>query len=512
MAYSDKVLDHFNNPRNVGSLDKNDPQVGTGLAGAPECFHGDTLIATADGNRIKSLKEIFETGETIPVWSCNLTTKQIEIKEAKAIYTGPKEMDEIELSDGGKIKVTNTHEFLLRPTYQYLNNSLIGSESIRPFRRYVDKRGYWRLREINNYEYQTIFSFINPTFDLVNKNIHHKDHNKQNDRIVNLEPLLEEEHIKEHKPDMNGRKIDLIDKDIIINALEKNEERAAAADYLGITTDVLYDSMRIHGIQTQKKALPKEIYEMHSQRMKANNPYKNFSVEQKLAFARHTGSSNGRWKDISNEQLLDKGYLLYQKEGKFTTAIWCEFAKKEGLPQNLKGRFESFADFKFQVIQYNHKIIKRTSQIGIFDAYTLQVEQNNNYVVITRITKNINEGIFVKNCGDVMKLQIKVIDGIITDAKFKTFGCGSAISASSLATEMLKGKSLEEAEKFKNTVLVEALSLPPVKIHCSVLAEDAIRAAVADYRAKLTAIKPQSAESIPEAAAEAPKAGSDFKT
>jgi nitrogen fixation protein NifU and related proteins len=88
-------------------------------------------------------------------------------------------------------------------------------------------------------------------------------------------------------------------------------------------------------------------------------------------------------------------------------------------------------------------------------------------------------------CGDVMKLQIQVSDdGIIQDAKFKTFGCGSAIASSSLATEMIKGKTIDEAMKIKNTQLVQELNLPPVKIHCSVLAEDAIKAAIADYRKK----------------------------
>ena len=88
-------------------------------------------------------------------------------------------------------------------------------------------------------------------------------------------------------------------------------------------------------------------------------------------------------------------------------------------------------------------------------------------------------------CGDVMKLQIKVDDGgKIVDAKFKTYGCGSAIATSSLATEWMKGKTLDEAETIKNTQLAEELALPPVKIHCSVLAEDAIKAAVRDYKQK----------------------------
>jgi nitrogen fixation NifU-like protein len=87
-------------------------------------------------------------------------------------------------------------------------------------------------------------------------------------------------------------------------------------------------------------------------------------------------------------------------------------------------------------------------------------------------------------CGDVMKLQIRVEDGVITDAKFKTYGCGSAIASSSLVTEWVKGKTLEQAGSIKNSQIAEELALPPVKIHCSILAEDAIQAAIADYRAK----------------------------
>mgnify|MGYP003388164551 CR=1 FL=1 len=92
-------------------------------------------------------------------------------------------------------------------------------------------------------------------------------------------------------------------------------------------------------------------------------------------------------------------------------------------------------------------------------------------------------------CGDVMKLQIKVnpVTGLIEDAKFKTFGCGSAIASSSLVTEWIKGKSLDEALTIKNTHIAEELALPPVKIHCSILAEDAIKAAVNDYKAKSSA-------------------------
>ena len=100
----------------------------------------------------------------------------------------------------------------------------------------------------------------------------------------------------------------------------------------------------------------------------------------------------------------------------------------------------------------------------------------------------VGSGMVGPACGDVMKLQIKVNDeGIIEDARFKTYGCGSAIASSSLVTEWMKGKSLDQAEAIKNTQIAEELELPPVKIHCSILAEDAIKAAIADYKSKHSA-------------------------
>jgi nitrogen fixation NifU-like protein len=110
---------------------------------------------------------------------------------------------------------------------------------------------------------------------------------------------------------------------------------------------------------------------------------------------------------------------------------------------------------------------------------------------------NVGTGLVgAPECGDVMKLQVKVNPdtGIIDDAKFKTFGCGSAIASSSLATEWLKGKTLEEALAIKNTDIVNELSLPPVKIHCSVLAEDAIKAAISDYKKKQQASAPKATD------------------
>lgn len=118
---------------------------------------------------------------------------------------------------------------------------------------------------------------------------------------------------------------------------------------------------------------------------------------------------------------------------------------------------------------------------GVIDHY----DNPRNVGSLDKNAPNVGTGLVgAPECGDVMKLQIQVEDGKITDAKFKTFGCGSAIASSSLATEWIKGKTVDEALEIKNTHIVDELSLPPVKIHCSVLAEDAIKQAIDDYRRK----------------------------
>jgi nitrogen fixation NifU-like protein len=112
-------------------------------------------------------------------------------------------------------------------------------------------------------------------------------------------------------------------------------------------------------------------------------------------------------------------------------------------------------------------------------------ENPRNVGSLDKTADNVGTGLVgAPACGDVMKLQIKVEGGIITDAKFKTFGCGSAIASSSLVTEWVKGMSVDKALELKNSQIAEELNLPPVKIHCSVLAEDAIKAAIADYKKK----------------------------
>jgi nitrogen fixation protein NifU and related proteins len=122
-------------------------------------------------------------------------------------------------------------------------------------------------------------------------------------------------------------------------------------------------------------------------------------------------------------------------------------------------------------------------------AYSTQVlehyENPKNVGKFDKLDPTIGTGLVgAPACGDVLQLQIKVEDNVITDAKFKTYGCGSAIASSSLVSEWVKGKTLDEASQIKNTQIAEELALPPVKIHCSILAEDAIKSAIADYKSK----------------------------
>ena len=131
----------------------------------------------------------------------------------------------------------------------------------------------------------------------------------------------------------------------------------------------------------------------------------------------------------------------------------------------------------------NYKLINMAYSEKVIDHY----QNPKNVGTLDKSQKNVGTGLVgAPECGDVMRLQIQVDEatGMITDAKFKTFGCGSAIASSSLATEWLKGKTVDEAVKIDNMDIVEELNLPPVKIHCSVLAEDAIKSAINDYRVK----------------------------
>jgi nitrogen fixation NifU-like protein len=290
MAYSKKVLDHYENPRNVGSFNKEDANVGTGMVGAPACLHGDTLVALADGRRCLSIRELAQIGDDVPVYTWGANGYQIENGYKPRLTRKSAHCIKIIFDDGSFVVGTDDHEL-----YRYTGNerkkhfavpfsALKVGDSVRPFSRGLNK----------------------------------------------------------------------------IAILTSNPKILSIEDY------------------------------------------------------------------------------------------------------------------------------------GYSDVYCLTTEYNGCFAVVTSPSDSLDSGVLVSNCGDVMRLQIKVnSDGVIEDAVFKTYGCGSAIASSSLVTEWVKGKTLEQAGQITNNEIVTELELPPVKIHCSVLAEDAIKAAITDYKNKsVTGLSP----------------------
>ena len=497
--YHKNVIDHFENPRNVGSFDKNDPNVGTGLVGAPACIHEDTIIAIADGRRNISIKTLYNEDKIIQVWSYNTNNNIYEIKNAKVIKQNyKKKMKKVIFDDGSCLICTSDHKFLLKNNTYLESISIKKNESIVPFKRTTTKRGYWEIRNSKNrFEYIEIFKFHNQDKDLKGHNIHHIDFSKTNDNINNLQYLTIKDHIKIHPPrkwTINKEIQTTITKDEIIFAINKNNCRCETADMLDITHKELYELLEYYNLQNKcKRKLSEDIKSEISERMKINNPYFKFTEKQKINFATHIGNKNGRFITITNDELLKIGKYLIEENGKLTSLMWINNAKKHPnkIPQNIhciKTRFNinSWSKFVEQCNDYNHKIKYIEDLDEEFDCYDLQVEENNNFAVITKETNNIHSGIIIKNCGDVLKLQIKVNPEtmVIEDSCFKTFGCGSAISASSYGSEYIKGQHLDQASNISNREISNHLNLPPVKNHCSILMEDAVKTAIADYKNK----------------------------
>jgi len=497
--YHKNIVDHYENPRNVGSLDKTKKNVGTGLVGAPACIHQDTKIAVADGRRSVSVKTLYLENKIIQVWSYNLKKDIYEIKNARVIKNNfKKHMKKIFFDDNSFMICTHDHKFLLKNNIYLEAKNINNDESLMPFKRMTIKKGYWEIRKSKyRNEYCEIFKFHNPEKTLKGYNIHHIDFSKTNDNINNLQYLTIKEHIDIHPPrkwtiPKEIKNLD-ITKERIQNAINKSNCRAEAADILNITHNELYDLIQFYEIEDKcKRKNSEDIKKQISERMKSNNPYSEFTEEQKKIFAYHPGETNGRFIKISNNELLKIGKDLIEKNGKLTVKIWIDNAKASNIkiPQGvhcIQNRFNinTWAEFVEQCNDYNHKIIKIEDIEGEFDCYDLQVEENNNFAVITKETKNIQNGIIIKNCGDVMKLQIEVDDdGKIIDSVFKTFGCGSAIASSSLATEWVIGVHIDDANKISNRDIAKHLKLPPVKIHCSMLIEDGVKAAIKDYKTK----------------------------
>jgi len=489
--YNEKIMDRFINPQNVGDIENPDA---IAEVGAAACFSGDTLISTADGNLHTPIKNL--VNKITPVWSFNIKTNLFEIKNAIGVVSGVKKVYKLTLNDGGEVICTDDHKFLTRPKKQYVENKVLTiDDSIYPFKRKIIKNGYWEIRKSKHRkEHIEIYKFHNPNHNTDGYDIHHIDENKRNNRISNFRGLLKSEHTKLTNPNWDKPKtFDVcIKKDVLLENIDKFDDKSELANYFGIYTDHLMYIIGYYDIDKRfKKLTTEEQRKLISQRQSGkNNCYHKMSDEWKQNFASKPKEKNPKWLGYSDEDLFKIGNTLYKKHGKLTTDIWRNNAKQNKIPQNLSTRFPTWTGFFEECKGYNHNIIKR-EYIGEIETYTLQVEENNNYVVLSRITKNIEEGIVVKNCGDVLRITLKIDPDThkVLDAKAKIFGCGTAISAADMAMSLIKGRTVEELKNFSNDEVLDALggaenwkANMPQKIHCSVLAESAIEEALKDYK------------------------------
>ena len=432
MAYSEKVLDHYNEPRNVGSLDKKDPNVGTGLVGAPECFGGGTLISVPDKKHI-TMEEAFEEGRVFPVWSFNIKEKKFEIKNARAICSGRKLMHSIKINNS-VIWVTPEHEFYTIENGYVKNSEIDPSISIRSFigqnhrmeiigETKEDLCYTLQVEENNNYVVITDIGLNNESGivvrncgDVMKLDIKVGEDNRIDDpKFKTFGCLASETKILTSRGWRFIRSFEVGEKIFAFNGegiveneiIEIVETRVHIEDTLMVETDRLSPYIATSIICSKDHIFWRE----------SNRPIEAISLE-------------------AGDRLMSiEEYLPNLK------VTENEVKKVSEIP-TIKDLEYYFEDFK------PAGPLREGNFLIMFD---LHLKEGANVYIA--------EGIFVHNCG-------------------------SAIASSSLATEWIKGKTVDEAMSIDNTMIVDELSLPPVKIHCSVLAESAIKAAIADYRKK----------------------------
>ena len=418
MAYSKEVLEHYDNPRNVGSLDKKDPNVGTGLVGAPECFSGETLIALPDKEQI-TLKEMFENGEIIPVVSYNVENNYYEAKNAKAISSGKKLLHRVRIGET-MIWVTPDHEFLTS-TNEYVENSKINSSI-----EIKSKLNFEILEETKEEMSYTLQVEENNNYCL----------------LVNTSEKSQLYQIVRNCGDVMKLQIKVDENEKIVDAKFK-------------TFGCLGGQTRIYTpegyTQVRKLRVNDEVVAWNGKRIgmnKIQHIYKhNYELTDLIRF---------QFEHADRKVTVSKDHIFWTMNGKPIEA------------DDVK--------FKDKIMGIDNSRVKVVSKEAVINESQV------------RKLERTEEGY-------VVMYDIKLYDGMnmyfTTSIKALNHNCGSAIASSSLATEWVMGKTVDEAAQIKNTEVVEILELPPVKIHCSVLAEDAIKAAIADYKSKKVAIENQ---------------------
>jgi NifU-like protein involved in Fe-S cluster formation len=610
MAYSDKVLNHYENPRNVGKLDKNDPNVGTGLVGAPACFSGDTLISTPECGSI-SLKELFDKGEDIFVWSYNLEKKLFEIKKARPVYSGIKKLHKV-LIDGEEVWVTPDHKFLTRDR-EYKENSLISdNESIMPYKIEKDlfikkndeekeKDCYTlQVEENNNYiisirdygfvvkncgdvmqlqikvneetqliedaKFKTYGCFVSKT--KINTPIHSKKMSdlKSGDEVLawNGEKIVNQKikEIKKHFVNVD---------DLLVIEFQRETSRNninPGTFKLICTKEHIFWNANNTPIEAQDLIPGQELYEItehelriltnirHRDELKQKSSERMFEFNKEYDHSTLPQNSKGyvhtnpewnkklsaglveRWKDTNFRKNWANGMSKIDRSA--PTSIEREFIKlfeennvgirfsagkiwiqtedgpaspdfiipgKKKCVEVYTKKMPIFMQDRSEGSDYEEKRGKQLATAGYetlfipIEEIDSALEKINNFIhngmkviSVSPIThgnelrgcerENIKIPVRKKKRVAVFDLELEEGAHVYFANRVGSHNCGSAIAASSLTTEYLKGRTLDQATEIKNTEIAEELALPPVKIHCSVLAEDSIKSAIKNYKEK----------------------------
>jgi len=633
MSYSKEVLDHYNNPRNVGSLDKNKDNVGTGLVGAPECFSGDTLIHTPIQQYI-SLKDAYELGRGINVWSYNIPEQRYQFKTAKVVYSGKKKLYTYEV-EGRQLRVTNDHEFLTlehgyRPINQIGINDFIRGvraeigtdyqdlfesahklimlrEDIDP----VTEDCYTlQVEETNNYI--VITHFDNEYYSgIVAKNcgdvMKLQIEVDENEKIVDAKfktfgcfaGNVEINTVGKRKPIKDIKVGDQVwawnGKSIVENSVK--EVKTQFVDIEDLLCFEFQRSAHRKSHLTDDEQLPPgtfsiivtrehvfwgadnkpvlaedlkpgdELYEMtefelrsknnifRSDQIKADASERMYELNERLEEERGYGwqaelpqnqkgrkmpeGYSERQKQNSLERWQDPVYRKNWTDG-MASIDYNQITKLELTFKELfekhdiavryaagnvwihTGQGAKSPDFvvpgKKKVIEVYTKAFPKFMQdrsdnstyvedrVAMFESAGFEclcVAIEDIDTAVEKVQNFIHNGMKIRSIEKITHRnmlreverndqgQAKVYDLVLEDgahvyfsSRVASHNCGSALASSSLATEWIKNMTVDEALSIQNTDIVDELSLPPVKIHCSVLAEDAIKAAIADYRKK----------------------------
>ena len=453
--YHQKVLDHYNNPKNVGSLNKDDKNVGTGLVGAPACIHKDTKIAVADGRRIMTVEDLYLENKIVQVWSYNINKHIYEIKDARIIKNSIKKpMKKIIFDDDSFLICTDDHKFLLKNNKYLEVNNIKKTDSIVPFKRSISKRGYWEIRKTDKEQIKEVEN-LDGVFDCYDIQV------EENNNFAVITKETQDIHsgiIIHNCGDVMKLQIKVDDDGKIIDA--KFKTFGCLAGNVKIATPTGY-------IQIKSLSVGDIVYAWNGKDI----------VENEIEEINH------KWINYTD-------LLRFEFEGschfKFicsTDHIWWLSSDKPVEANDLKVGDE--------LIHITENELRSRNNIARSDWMRKKSSDTMKLLSKKEITKKSQLRGLEMDGNNVKLYDIRLKEGanVFFAGMVGTHNCGSAIASSSYVTTLIKDKNIDDAINVKNIEIAKELNLPPVKLHCSMLAEDAVKAAVNDYKSKQQAKK-----------------------